>query len=704
MSRLTDLLHQVNAKDPRLAADLSAEFKVLSGRRAFGLNFERHQPEAVDLPHRKVRKGDKVRVLPSRGSSEHGDKRLWRVTAIERVGEELIGHLSLMGVDEPDLQFVAVNDLSVVAEFRDPIYPGLRSTGKVECGGEKPFHVVINAENYHALQTLLYTHRGTVDAIYIDPPYNTGAKDWKYNNDYVDGEDDYRHSKWLAFMERRLKLAKELLNPDDSALVITIDEKEYLRLGLLLEQLFPEAQIQMVSSVINPKGTSRTAYFSRVDEYLYFVFFGSAKVMNSTAGGEATEVRWRYLRRNDMQSVRATRPNQFYPIYISSETSRIVHMGDPLGPDDQLDGVPVIQGAVPVFPIQEDGIHMNWGLTAPSLAAALQQGFVRVTSGAASNSHQSYTISYLTAPNIKKTMSGDLEVTGTRKDGSKVVVLPQGKVRRASTVWKESSHDAGAYGTSIVSALLGGRRFPFPKSLYAVEDALRYIVKDKPDATVVDFFSGSGTTAHAVMRLNHQDGGRRQSISVTNNEVSAEEQTALRLRGLRPGDSAWEELGICEYITKPRIQASITGRTPIGLPVKGDYKFSDEFPMAQGFCENVEFFELTYETQIRVSHNRSFASVAPLLWMRAGGRGRRIDVIKDGWEVAETYGIVEDLDESAGFVGAVHDSATVRMVFIVTNDDRRFQMIANELPSNVEAVRLYESYVTNFEINTGGNE
>ena len=85
---------------------------------------------------------------------------------------------------------------------------------------------VINGENYHVLKALTYTHRGKVDAIYIDPPYNTGAKDWKYNNDYVEADDLYRHSKWLAMMERRLVLAKELLNPADSVLVVTIDEKE----------------------------------------------------------------------------------------------------------------------------------------------------------------------------------------------------------------------------------------------------------------------------------------------------------------------------------------------------------------------------------------------------------------------------------------------------------------------------------------------
>src|SRR5699024_6784742 len=122
------------------------------------------------------------------------------------------------------------------------------------------------------------------------------------------------------------------------------------------------------------------------------------------------------------------------------------------------------------------------------------------------------------------------------------------------------------------------------KSLYAVEDALRFYIGDKPEAVVLDFFAGSGTTAHAVMRLNHQDGGSRQSISVTNNEVSEEEQKDLRKRGLRPGDPEWEELGICDYLTKPRITAAITGCTAEGEPATGEYKFTDEFPIADGLA------------------------------------------------------------------------------------------------------------------------
>ncbi len=235
MSRLTDLIAQAKVKDVDLGRELEREFKALASRRSFGLNFERHTPETVELPGQPIRKGDKVRVLPPRGSTEKGDKRLWKVVRTTKADGQRAAQLDLIGADEPETQTVRVEDMIVVAEFRDYIYPGLVSTGKVERGGDKPFHTVINGENFHALEALTFTHRGKVDVIYIDPPYNSGASDWKYNNNYVGDEDIYRHSKWLAFMERRLQVAKELLKPS-GALIVTIDEHEVRRLGLLLEQ------------------------------------------------------------------------------------------------------------------------------------------------------------------------------------------------------------------------------------------------------------------------------------------------------------------------------------------------------------------------------------------------------------------------------------------------------------------------------------
>ena len=708
MSRLTDLIARVKMKDRHLGDELANEFKALASRRQFGLNFERHRPENVELPGRIIRRGDKVRLLPPRGSTAKGDQRLWKVLRIDKADGRRTAQVSLSETDEPETIDVSTNDLVVVAEFRDHIYPGLISTGKVERGNGKPHHTVINGENYHVLRALTFTHRGKIDAIYIDPPYNGGANDWKYNNNYVAKDDLYRHSKWLAFMERRLKIARDLLNPEDSVLIVSIDEKEYLRLGLLLEQLFPESVIQMVSSVINPSGAKRDNLFSRSDEYLYFVTKGDAYVSHPKGDGIEKEVRWFYLRRTDVASHRGTKKGgaaQFYPIYVDQASMRIVKLGKPLKPDEDVSAVPKVEGAVPVFPVREDGVQMNWGLTAPSLRRLIDRGFVRITKG---YKHQPYIFKYISSRASQKLSDGRWKVVGCRDDGSRIVVSSEGKVTRETTAWQHDSHAAGQHGTTILRQLLNGRQFPFPKSLYAVEDALRFFLSNKLNAIVLDFFAGSGTTAHAVMRLNRQDGGKRQCISVTNNEVAATEHKALRRNGVRPGDPNWEKWGICEYITKPRIRAAITGKTPEGEDIDGDYKFTDEFSMAEGFEENAEFFTMTYETPIAVHYSLAFERISPLLWLRAGAKGSRIDELpKRGWAVADTYGLLVDLDCSTDFCNVVDVRVrerlhfAFRIVYIVTDDDRRFQSVARRLPDSIEPIRLYESYFSNFHFSIG---
>ncbi|AOB27272.1 site-specific DNA-methyltransferase [Bordetella bronchiseptica] len=705
MSRLTDLIAKAKAKDSALGAELDREFKILSSRLPFGLNFERHSPEVVELPLRPIRKGDKVRVLPKRGTSQKGDQRLWQVKATHKAKKTAV--LELLGGAEIETQTVALDDLVVVAEFRDTIYPGLISTGKVMRGGDKPCHTVINGENYHVLKALTYTHRGKVDAIYIDPPYNTGARDWKYNNDYVEGDDLYRHSKWLAMMERRLKEAKVLLNPENSVLIVTIDEKEYLRLGLLLEQTFEDAKIEMVSSVINPKGTGRTGDFARTNEFLFFVRFGSA-IVGGMPHSEAigAEVAWETMRRRNLASIRGRKgkgacgPNQFFPIFVDAESGAIVGRGDPLPPDVARETITPPQGTVAVFPIRADGTEMNWEYTDTAFDNWWPKGYIRANGKKIEP--QPYIIQHLPNKVRKEIAAGIVTVDGRREDGAVIAKYVDATLKHVTTQWEFTSHSAEHGGTGILKAVIPERRFPFPKSLYAVEDALRFFVADKPYAVILDFFSGSGTTAHAVMRLNKQDGGYRQCISITNNEVAADEQRKLREAGFRPGDIEWEKLGICDYITKPRVAAVITGKTPDDEPIKGDYKFTDEFPMADGFEENAEFFTLTYETPVSVNYNLAFNRIAPLLWLRAGARGSRIDKLPgDGWAVADTYGLLSNVDAATPFIKALAKAAEIRIAYIVTDDDRRFQAIAKRLPDGVEPVRLYESYLTNFSFTNG---
>ena len=705
MSRLNDLIRQVALTNEVLASDLQREVAALADRRSFGLNFERHVPEAVELPGRPVRRGDKVRVLPPRGEMPTAaHSRLWQVTHIDRSGDSPRADLVSL-VDETVVDQEEVADLVVVAEFRDAIYPGLVSTGKVERGGDKPFHTVINAENFHALQALLFTHRGKVDCIYIDPPYNTGAKDWKYNNDYVEGDDLYRHSKWLAFMERRLLLAKELLNPDDSVLIVTIDEKEVQRLGLLLEQTLPEAQTQLVSVVINPSGTSRDL-LSRVEEYVYFVFLGSAvpartpdNLLTEVTAGAEPSLPWESLLRRGNTWYRASRPNLCYPVKVDPDTHQIMGVGPPFAGQDESQR-PTREGVWDLaWPVRTDGRLGIWRKDGPGLMKLVAKGYAYASSPDAKRG--TWALKYLMAGTVSLIESGDVSVERCGQFGEVIAVTATGQRSIPKTVWHRAQHNAGMHGSALLRDIVPGRRFPFPKALYAVEDALRIAVSTRPNAVVLDFFSGSGTTAHAVMRLNKQDGGRRQSISVTNNEVSADEQKALRERRLRPGDPEWERLGICDYITKPRIAAVITGLTPDGEPIKGDYKFTDEFPIADGFEESVEFFTLTYEAPLRVASNRDFARIAPLLWLRAGSRGRRIEDVASGWDVADAYGVLSDLDQLEPFLQAFAEQEDARLAFIVTDEDRLFETVVRQLPDGVEPVRLYESYLHNFELESG---
>jgi adenine-specific DNA-methyltransferase len=414
----------------------------------------------------------------------------------------------------------------------------------------------------------------------------------------------------------------------------------------------------------------------------------------------AEGLRWADLLRSGSHPLRSDSPNQFYPIFIQNgdDGPKFHSVGEPYF-GDKRDEITPPAGTVAVWPIRANGSEGNWSNSAINLRIFIEKGYARLGRWRAGDT----AVTYLARGEQRKVDSGQFPILGRKQDNSIIVDSSEYvPVFIPGTQWRIGSHNAEQGGTNLQKIMMPDRKFPFPKSLYAVEDALRFFIKGKQHAVILDFFSGSGTTAHAVMRLNRQDDGRRQCISVTNNEVAADEQKALREQKLRPGDAEWEQRGICDYITKPRVQAAITGHTPEGQPIAGDYKFIDEFPMAEGFEENAEFFTLTYETPISVSHNRAFARIAPLLWMRAGSLGRRIDKLPDaGWEVADAYGLLVEVDCATPFIKAVSKAKDLRVAYIVTDDDRRFQAIARRLPDGVEPVRLYESYLTNFSFANG---
>ena len=552
-----------------------------------------------------------------------------------------------------------------------------------------------------------------MDAIFIDPPYNTGDKNWKYNNDYVERSDRYRHSKWLAFMERRLKLAKKLLNPKGSVLIVTIDEKEYLRLGLLLEQTFPEvkgseAKMQMISSVVNGAGR-RTSEFGRVNEYIFFLWFGDMN-LKGTIEKQSNSVRWNSLCRSNS---RKERKNQFYPIYVNKKSGLIEAIGEPLSASTPRNKAPQRDDCISVFPIRErDGEELMWNKTPASLRELVTKGYVKIGKHRP-KAKQPYPITYLQKSRVEEIENGEIEVVGRNQhDDSVVVRYREPKGSAPTTQWYLPLHRTSTSGTDLLRGFVPSSDFPSPKSLYAVEDCLLLFIKDRPKAVVVDFFAGSGTTCHAVMKLNRRYGGTRQCISVTNNEIGKEKEKALTKKGLRPGDPEWDKYGICDSVTIPRIKAAICGKTADGSPVKGNYKImkvtssengeekwqpADDFPMSDGLSENATFFNLTYEEPSMVEQDLAFTRIAPMLWMRAGARGRRICSWPDsGYRISDTYALIVDLDMSAKFISEVNNNTSIETIFAVTDSEDRFRVLANSLANRIEAVCLWKSYVSNF--------
>ena len=253
-SNLLDAL-VAQVEDETLRSRLSREIELLRGSRQFGLVFDRHLPESVRLPEHPVRKGVRVAL---RDESVPGQA--WRVIRFTDSSRKV-------AVLDGDGGEVPVDELVVIREFGEPVYPGLRSVERIANGSDDaPWHTVINGENFHVLQALRSTHREKIDLIYIDPPYNTGNDGWIYNDRYVDTNDRAKSSKWLSFLEKRLTIARDLLKPT-GVIIVAIGDEEHHRLRMLLDQVFqPQNFISNVVWQGGRKNDSR--YVSNGADYM----------------------------------------------------------------------------------------------------------------------------------------------------------------------------------------------------------------------------------------------------------------------------------------------------------------------------------------------------------------------------------------------------------------------------------------------------
>ena len=740
--RLEDLMERAAQYDENLARDIK---DYIHGRK-YGLVYEASKPEFVRMWKKPVVRGNIVNILPPRGVMEdtkNEDEPSETVYKVIGISE---GVASLRDEKTGETVTASIDDVVALARFDKPIYAGLKEIGRVERGGDKPYHVVINGENYHALQTLVYAYQGQVDCIYIDPPYNTGATDWKYNNNYVGKDDKYRHSKWLTFMEDRLRLAKKLLNPKDSVLIVTIDEKEYLRLGLLLEQLFPEARIQMVSSIISNNGNARALQFSRTNEYLYFVMLGSCgpeKLMLDSqwlgnlkveSSKETEGFQWGRMLRGGNSGRRAYSPGCFYPVYFD-QNGVYKGVGDPLPLEKDYRNEKAPNNWIAVWPIHLDGSEGCWSCQ-PSLFKQLyKKGYIKFGNKITARGVR---ITYIQTGMRKRIENGEIQIIGREEKNGTVILDTDASDAKyiPGTQWSISSHDATYFGTKLIANIIGRQKFTFPKSLYAVHDTLRFFVENKPNALIVDFFAGSGTTLHAVNLLNAEDNGQRKCILVTNNEVSEEEEKSMTEKGLRPTDEKWEKIGIARYVTWPRTVCAIEGRDIKGKPLKGDYgclietyrEYEGEvddpetgkkkrkklfekvkkpfYPeladhkMSDGFKENAIFFDLEYLEPSVVSADLAFGRIAPILWLAGGCKGEILQRQK-GYVIGETYAVLFDPRYKTRFVDAVSENKEIKTAFIVTDAAERYRSLCAELPG-CRVMQLYESYLRSFETNAIG--
>lgn len=695
MSLLQDLIAQIT--DPVLKERIQEETNKLLKHKKFGLVFEEHLPECTPLYDMPIRVGSKVAL-------KIGYIRdLYTVTKIS--GKE-VSCIALR--DDHEQRTFSLDELVAVAEFGEPIYPTLKPIDSVENAPDSDlWHTLIEADNYHALQLLEYLYAEKVDCIYIDPPYNTGAKDWKYNNDYVDSSDAYRHSKWLSMMEKRLKIAKKLLNPSTGVVIVTIDEHEVHHLRCLLEEIFSDFYIQMVTCVTNPTGATQ-GRFSRIEEYIIYCFAKNAYVDSFSdpmigENAETKAVRWKSLLRSGTSARREDRKNMFYPVYVDVDKKMVVGSGDAI-PLDQEPSFEEFNGLQVAWPIRTDGSYGRWSVGTDTLRSLIKKGYVQL--GKYDPKRKTYGITYISSETQEMIEKGTVVITGKNElTGVVEIEYAQEHNQAVRTVWYRTRHNAGSYGTNLISSILGKmRNFPFPKSLYAVYDSIATVERHNKDALILDFFAGSGTTLHAVNLLNASDNGHRRCIIVTNNEVSESESKKLFSKGIKPGDSDWEQLGIARYITWPRTVCSIEGHDINGNTLNGEYSELG-LPMSDGFKSNAIFFKLTFLDKTSVALGRQFRELLPVLWMKGGAIGKCPVIGSD--EIPEMLILPQNrmavlTDESfySEFDSQLQRCQEIKTVFIVTDSEPAYRaMISAYVDKN--CYQLYRNYLDNFRINTG---
>jgi adenine-specific DNA-methyltransferase len=419
--------------------------------------------------------------------------------------DDIVGDLATPQYSAPlTVEFLLANknlllDTRVfAAEFKDRIVRSISSLDE-ECDG-----VLVRSDNFQALRLLMARYRSEITCIYIDPPYNSDAGPISYKN-------GYRHSSWIALLDERLRLARRFLD-DRGILCVTIDDSEAHHLRALCDSILTGSELLGVAPIKNnPAGRTGTVGFSICHEYAFFYgMTGGAKV-DRLEHNEAQIARYKerdeigsfewtnFRKHGGLNTFRDARPRQFYPIYVDGPQIRIPRMTW----DDSTRQYVVHEPPTPeeetLWPIDEKGRERIWD-------------FIVDTA-----------IKYLPHFLVRKDSKGDTAIYRKWRINQEGL-LPK-------TWWDKSEYSAAEYGTNLLTRMFGSTHsFMFPKSLYAVADCLKVSgLRNDHDGTALDFFAGSGTTGHAIITLNRDDGGSRKYVLVESGDY-VEEVTLARLK------------------------------------------------------------------------------------------------------------------------------------------------------------------------------
>jgi adenine-specific DNA-methyltransferase len=357
---------------------------------------------------------------------------------------------------------------------------------EIRTNPDQPTHILIEGDNYHALSVLNYTHEKAIDVIYIDPPFNTGSRNWKYNNDYVERDDGFKHSKWISFMYKRLRLVKNLLK-EKGIIVVAVDDHEVHALRFIMDEIFHEDNRLGTIVVVNKiEGRTDDKFLPTAHEYM-LVYGRNSDYSNINRlpvyddeildkypyEDDISRYQLREFRRGGANSRRQDRPNLYYEVYYSPGTGQI---------SLELEN----KDSIKILPIDKKGIERCW-----------RWGKQRLMDNVL-----------------------DIVVTRSPQDENHwEIKLKKREVsaRKVTTIWNSPKYNAATHGTKLLEDIIGrNKAFDYPKSIYTLMDSLA--ITSDMNSIILDFFAGSGTTGDAVLRLNHFDNGKRQFILCTNNE------------------------------------------------------------------------------------------------------------------------------------------------------------------------------------------